>query len=833
MKPSSAPLSDSTGLDKLSGIVKRVTYHSVETGYSVLKVNPFNKPNEEISVTVHQSKVFAGATMDFYGTWTHHPSYGQQFKAVRTAERKPATAHALEKYLGSGLIKGVGPVTASRIVKHFGNQTMDIFEHHIERLTEVTGIAQLKLQSIQKAWVEHQEIRNVMLFLQSHNISTLFAVKIYKTYGNDAIRIVSDNPYRLAQDIYGIGFFSADKIALSLGLSTDSPQRIRAGIDHALQSAREEGHCYLTRPQILGEVRELLQLQDDAAIDHNLEVMEKADELKTRQLLDANLDLQTAYYAHSLFFDENYVATRVKTLVQNPMRAHPEKLKPPLNAFCQAHRIRLSEEQEASVLRMATERISILTGGPGCGKTTTTRALVGLLRSMNKSILLAAPTGRAAQRMSEVISTGEEKLEAKTIHRLLEYDPANGGFKRNEESPLDTDFLIVDECSMLDVHLAASVLRSVPRHAQLVMIGDADQLPSVGAGNVLKDIIESGAVPCLRLTKVFRQAQESLIIRYAHAINQGEIPKIDSPFRHPDLWNKQSDCLFIDSEEATQEQLRFISKVKKASAYQMPEENVGTAEEEAALYATGTSAQIPAKFSHVDVERLLETRTHSEELREVLKRVHPWSSLRYGLSAVDMVRRLYAEVIPRYFGKEEEIQILCPMTRGTLGTQNLNQVIQEAINPAVEGKAQLSLGGRIFRVGDRVIQKRNNYELSVFNGDIGRIVDLDNAEMTALVAFRNGSEIREVVYEREALPEMDLAYAITIHKSQGSEFGVVILPLVSQHFQMLFRNLIYTGLTRAKKLAVFVGTRTALQLAVSKQNTAIRQTALKFLLTHS
>jgi exodeoxyribonuclease V alpha subunit len=833
MKPSSAPISDTENLDKLSGIVKRVTYHSVETGYSVLKVNPFNKPNEEISVTVHQSKVFAGATMDFYGTWTHHPSYGQQFKAIRTSERKPATAHALEKYLGSGLIKGVGPVTASRIVKHFGTETMDVFEHHIERLTEVTGIAQLKLQSIQKAWIEHQEIRNVMLFLQSHNISTLFAVKIYKTYGNDAIQIVSDNPYRLAQDIYGIGFFSADKIALSLGLATDSPQRIRAGIDHALQSAREEGHCYLTKPQILGEVRELLQLQDEEAITRNLEVMEKADELKTRQLLDANLDLQTAYYAHSLFYDENYIATRIKALVEYRIRAHPEKLKQPLDAFCLAQGIRLSEEQEASVLRMATERISILTGGPGCGKTTTTRALVGLLRSMNKSILLAAPTGRAAQRMSEVISTGDEKLESKTIHRLLEYDPASGGFKRNEESPLDTDFLIVDECSMLDVHLAASVLRSVPRHAQLVLIGDADQLPSVGAGNVLKDIIESGSVPCMRLTKVFRQAQESLIIQYAHAINQGEIPKIDSPFRHPDLWTKQSDCLFIDSEEATQEQLRFISKVKKASAYPTMEESTGTAEEEAALYATGTSAQIPAKFSHVDVERLLEARTHSEELKEVLKRVHPWSSLRYGLSAVDMVRRLYAQVIPRYFGKEEEIQVLCPMTRGTLGTQNLNQVIQEAINPAKPGKAQLSLAGRIFRVGDRVIQKRNNYDLSVFNGDIGRIVDLDNEEMTAIVAFRNGSETREVIYERESLPEMDLAYAITIHKSQGSEFGVIIIPLVSQHFQMLFRNLIYTGLTRAKKLAVFVGTRTALQLAVSKQNTAIRQTALKFLLTHS
>lgn len=824
----SAIQTNSAHLDKLSGIVVRITFHSQESGYTVLKVNPLNRPGQEVAVTVHQSKVFAGATMDFFGEWITHPAYGPQFKAVSVVERQPATASALEKYLGSGLIKGVGPVTATRIVKHFGKDTLDVFENAIERLVEVEGIAELKLRSIQKAWLEHQEIRNVMMFLQSHNISTLFAVKIYKTYGNDAIRIVTENPYRLSGDIYGIGFFSADKVALSLGLAEDSPQRIRASIDHVLQSAREDGHCYLTQDQIVTGVRELILLDKPEATLENLGVMEKSDELKTRPILDENLDLKIAYYAHSLYFDENYIAARVKSMATERVKVNAAKIKEQLSIFCQERQIKLSEEQEESVLQMATKRLSILTGGPGCGKTTTTRALVGMLQAMGKKVLLAAPTGRAAQRMSEVIG-----LEAKTIHRLLEYDPVGGGFKRKEEDPLDTDFLIVDECSMLDVHLAASVLRSVPLYAQLVMIGDADQLPSVGAGNVLKDLIASNVVPCFRLTKVFRQAQESLIIRFAHQINQGQTPRIESPFNKPDLWSRRADCLFIDSEEATQEQLRFISKVKRIATYQQPDETEPlpmAAEDETELYSQGSSFSIPDKFSHVDVDRLLEAQNHSDELKEVLKRVHPWSSLRYGLSAAAMVEKLYKDIIPKYFGREAEIQILSPMTKGSMGTQNMNRVIQDAINPAGEGKAQLSMGGRIFRVGDRVIQKRNNYDLSVFNGDIGRIVGVDNEEMVCIVAFKNGDELKEVIYEREHLPELDLAYAITIHKSQGSEFEVVILPLVTQHFQMLFRNLVYTGLTRARKLAIFVGTRTALNLAVSKQNTAIRQTALQFLL---
>jgi exodeoxyribonuclease V alpha subunit len=824
-----------TESEKLSGIVKRITFHSAETGYTVLKVNSFQKPHEELTVVVHQSKVFAGATMDFYGEWTNHPSYGLQFKASKVIERKPATANALEKYLGSGLIKGVGPITAKRIVKHFGDKTLDVFESSIEKLTEVEGIAKLKLEMISKAWVEHQEIRNVMLFLQSHHISTLFAVKIYKTYGNEAIEIVTHNPYRLASDIYGIGFFSADKVAQSLGLAPDSPPRIRAGIEHVLQSAREEGHCYLTQPQIIQAVAELLNLPNLTAIETILLEMEKKEELKLRLLPDAQGVIQKCFYAHSLYYDEQYIATRVKQLAAQQIRLNPEHLRQDLEVFCQVNHITLSEEQQHSVRQIATHRLSILTGGPGCGKTTTTRALVGVLQFMSKRVMLAAPTGRAAQRMSEVIG-----LEAKTIHRLLEWDPAKGGFKRQEEDPLQTDILIVDECSMLDVHLAAALLRAVPPDCQLVLIGDADQLPAVGAGNVLKDMIASGVVPCLKLTKVFRQAQESLIITYAHQINRGEVPKIESPFHQPQLWKQKTDCLFIDSEEATQEQLKFISKVKRLTGeapnpvvkeynlLEEPAENYGQD-----LYLRGSNLDIPAKFSHVDIEALQKTRSHTEELKEVLKGVHPWSSLHYGLSAVGMIEKLYAAIIPKYYGQETEIQILSPMTKGSLGTGNLNKVIQEKINPAGMGKAQLTVGGRIFREGDRVIQKRNNYDLNVFNGDIGTVSRIDSEQMELWVSFKAGPELKEVGYEKEHMLELDLAYAITIHKSQGSEFQTIIIPVVTQHFGMLFRNLIYTGITRAKKLVVFIGTRKALALAVNKQNTAARQTALAYLLNQN
>lgn len=821
---------DGTGFIEvtLKGIVDRVTYHNSDNGFSILRVFPFNNPHQKETVSVHQTKVFAGATMEFVGSWKVHPQYGRQFHATKAIERKPATSAALEKYLGSGLIKGVGPKTAKSIVKYFGKKTLTVFEDDIERLTEVPGIARKKLEMISLAWSEHRAIRDVMMFLQTHGISTLFAVRIYKQYGDKAIAYVTEDPYRLAQDFYGIGFFSADKIALSIGLATDSPQRIMAGIKHVLAASRDFGHCYLTESQIGLQVKDLLQLDLGESLAGLLLQMAGDGQLMVRQLPGSVGELEACYYSKSLFYDELYVAKKVATLQDSP-QIDRSRVEGWVSRYCEVSGISLSDEQAAAVNRIVAEKFSILTGGPGCGKTTTTLVIVKLLEVMKLEVLLAAPTGRAAQRMTEVVGQ-----EAKTIHRLLEWQ--QGKFKKNEEDPLDCHFLIVDECSMLDINLTASLLKAVPHKSQVLFIGDADQLPSVGAGNVLKDMISSRKVPCFQLTKIFRQAQESLIIKYAHQINRGEMPYIDSPFKKPGLWQDKVDCLFLDSDEATKEQLSFVGKVKRLYDLKTADLEPET-EEGPGLYGFRTSErfvpyetelQIPKKFQHVNLDKVYESATRVEELLSVLKKVHPWSSLHYGLAAADIVKKLYLEWIPKYFGKNCEIQILSPMTRGSLGTGSLNSLIQESANPAKEGKSQLQIGDRILRVGDRVIHRRNNYDLGVFNGDIGIIKEIDSGELTCIIAFFPDG--REVSYQKDDIVELDLAYAITIHKSQGSEFEVVIIPILTQHFKLLFRNLIYTGLTRARKLAVFVGTRKALAMAVHNQDTSQRQTALKELI---
>ncbi len=823
--------------ERLKGVVDRVTFHNPDNGWSVLKVLPFDTPGARETVVVHQTKVFAGATMEFEGAWTMHPKFGRQFKAVHAREQKPATAGALEKYLGSGLIKGVGPKTAKKIVAFFGAQTLDVFETDISRLIEVPGIAEKKLQMISKAWQEHKSIREVMMFLQSHGISTLFSVRIYKEYGQNAIAWITENPYRLAADFFGIGFFSADKVALSIGLEHDSPQRIVAGIRHVLSAAREFGHCYLTAPQIQEQVEGLLDLDLSKKLNAMLTGMEDNRLLMRRDLADDNGCFVACYYARSLYFDEAYVAKRVAD--PGPVRSFDRtRIDRWVDLYCSRYEISLSPEQAAAVKGVVQEQFSILTGGPGCGKTTATRVMVRLLEAMGLKVTLAAPTGRAAQRMSEVIGKS-----AKTIHRLLGWKAQ--GFKKNEKNQLKTDFLVVDECSMLDINLTASLLKAVPSDSQVVFIGDYDQLPSVGAGNVLKDIIASKKIPCFRLTKVFRQARASWIIKFAHQINQGEMPWIKSPFKSPSIWRDGTDCLFIDSDEATNEQLGFINRVKRlyeasgmesalsasqGSDSQDPEqERLFEFRVDEACSPWETEIQVPKKFAHVDLTRLADTQTPVEELMAVVEKVHPWSSLHYGLSALDAVKKLYLEWIPKYLGQDAEIQILSPMTRGSLGTRSLNSEIQEHFNPMSQGKAQLTVGQRVFRTGDRVIHRKNNYDLGVFNGDIGIIDQIDTMDITCTVRFLPDNRI--VRYQQADIMELDLAYAITIHKSQGSEFEVVIIPVLTQHFKMLFRNLIYTGITRAKRLAVFVGTRRALAMAVKNKDISHRQTALRALLS--
>ena len=817
--------------ETLTGIVNRVTYHNPDTGWSVLRVQPFNSPQQQETVTVHQTKVFAGATMEFRGAWIIDNKYGRQFKANEAIEKKPATTAAIEKYLGSGLIKGVGPKTAKRIAKYFKEDTLVIFENDISRLTEVTGIAKKKLIMIETAWTEHRAIRDVMIFLQGHGISTLFAVRIYKKYGDKAIQMVTEDPYRLANDFYGIGFFSADKVALSIGLSIDSLQRMIAAIKHVLAASRDQGHCYLSEQQINAGIIALIDMDIGDRLPDYLEIMQKDDQLRTRDLINENSEC-VGYYSKTLFYAEETVANKLQEM-KGVVDGDQQRIASWVKRYCEKKSIQLSDEQTESVIGVVQNSFSILTGGPGCGKTTTTLVIVRLLEAMKKKVLLSAPTGRATQRMSEVIDR-----EAKTIHRLLEWK--GGDFQKNEEFPLEADFLIVDECSMLDISLTASLLKAVPHDCQVLFIGDPDQLPSVGAGNVIKDIISSGVLPCYRLTKVFRQAQASLIIKYAHQINQGQTPYIDSPFKKPEIWGDGSDCLFIDSDEATKEQLGFISRVKRYFDWKTAElEEISSIEgapfefrtQEEIKSAYEQEFVVPDKFSHVDLERLHQSEAQIDALKSVVKKIHPWSSLHYGLSAIDVVINLYLKWIPKAHGSGTEIQILTPMTRGSLGTVNLNKVIQQADNPPENGKAQIKVGERIFRVGDRVIHRRNNYDLNVFNGDIGKIVNIDNEGLTCIVSFYPDN--REFHYKKEDIMELDLAYAITIHKSQGSEFEAVIIPVLTQHFKMLYRNLIYTGLTRAKKLAVFVGTRKALSMAIRQQDTSLRQTALKELITNS
>lgn len=870
-------------LEKLSGIVERVTFHSPETGWTVIQVSPFRAPETRVTVTLHQAKVFAGASADFLGEWTEHPKYGEQFKCHQMIERKPASAAALEKYLGSGLIFGVGPKTARKIVKHFGDETLAVFEGSIERLKEVQGIAERKLETIAAAWSEHQAIRLVMMFLQEHGISTLFAVKIYQAYGDRAIEIVEGNPYRLAKDIYGIGFFGADRIAASLGFDPHGAPRLDAGIAHVLAASREQGHCFLTAEQVTTQTVSLLDLAEvpEAPLElaRALEVLAAKGEVRVRTLPMHALRRERAaeppkarpeeretgeirerggeateteptrvrcYYSRSLFRAEAVVAREIQRRVADRRVLDRARVERWLEAYCERSGLNLSDEQRAAVRGITGRGFAILTGGPGCGKTTTTRAVVRLALAMGERVMLAAPTGRAAQRMSEVVGR-----EAKTLHRLLEWNPSRNGFARDRENPLATDFLVVDETSMLDITLAASLLEATPESARILFVGDPDQLPSVGAGDVLADLLRTKSVARYALREVFRQARASSIVRHAHEIQRGVTPRIPSPIAAPELWRQQVDCLFLDAEEATQEQLRFVRRAKavieKTHSHQQSHllisdgQAVGWLEHAEGGVAVRPAApdrpeadaeifSIPKKFLSVDLERLAQTRGGVAEIREVLGRIHPDSVLHYDLSLVDAVRRLYTRTLPEKLGRGVEIQILCPMNRGRAGAVALNRIIQEAVTPAAPGRAELRFADRVLRVGDRVLQRRNNYQLGVFNGDIGRIVAADAEEMTCQVEFRAGGRSQIVSYTKADLVELSLAYAITVHKSQGSEFDAVIIPIVTQHYRMLFRGLVYTGLTRAKKLAIFVGERRALALAVANTNPATRQTALDFLI---
>ncbi len=702
-------------MDHLRCVIERITYQNPQNGYTVLKAAAKGY-TDLVTVVGTMPDTHVGSVLSLEGFWKVDAKYGRQFSVEKFEETLPATVYGIEKYLGSGLVKGVGPKFAKRIVQKFGKDTLDVIEEHPESLLEVEGIGKIRVERIKKSWEEQKEVKNIMLFLQSHEVSTAHATKIFKTYGSDSIKIVQDNPYRLADDIWGIGFKTADQIAEKLGIGKEKFVRLRSGILYTLNKLSEEGHCYAVREQLIRKAVELLEVEEPE-LEMTLDEM-----LRTRDVIQD----EEAIYLPPFYFSETGCAKRLIRLLlaERAVRLDADKI---LEQIAERSRISYDEIQLEAIRTAVSSKVMVLTGGPGTGKTTTVKGIISAYQMAGCRVLLAAPTGRAAKRMSEAAG-----MEAKTIHRLLEYKPPEG-YQKNEEHPLEGDVLILDECSMVDVMLMYNLLKALPDQMTLILVGDTDQLPSVGAGNVLKDIIASGRIPVVRLTRIFRQAEGSRIIMNAHRINRGEAIDMRG--------GKDADFFFASrdtNEEVVETLVRYCTK------------------------------NLP-QYYHVDAL--------------------------------------------------QDIQVLTPMQRGVCGAANLNQVLQEAMNPS---NVFLRRGGTQYRLRDKVMQIRNDYDKEVFNGDIGIISKVDMEERELIVDFDG----RAVTYDVSELDELTLAYATTIHKAQGSEYPIVVMPFTMSHFVMLQRNLLYTGVTRAKKILVLIGEKRAVYYAIKNMTTDSRNTKL-------
>lgn len=724
--------------DSLTGSVERITFYNPETNYCVLRLKPTQLPlgrDQLVTVVGNMPELQPGESVRLQGEWTRHPKHGRQFKAEIVTQERPATAEAIKLYLGSNLIKHVGPKTAERIVDYFGEETLDVLDRTPHRVREVPTVGEFRAQKIIEAWQEQQHIKEVMLFLQGHNIQTGLAVKIYKTYGDEAIPIVTRDPYRLSADIFGIGFRTADRIAQDLGLPADAPSRIGAGIAHALNEASSDGHVFLPRDTLVETAAEMLEVEPDT-VEAQLIRLAMQGEVKMEHIpIPDGLEQVEGVYLPPMYFSEKGSADRLRVMnavkmsrLEDLMRANWSHL---LSQTATGGGVTLNPQQQMAVQSALTHKISVLTGGPGTGKTTTLRAVIETLDRTEHSFMLASPTGRAAKRLSE--ATGHP---ARTIHRMLGFNPNEHGFNHNEDNPLDTDMVVVDEASMIDLVLFYNLLKAIRPDTHLLLVGDIDQLPSVGAGNVLNDVIRSGVGPVTRLNVIFRQAETSHIISNAHRINRGE---------SPDTSNNSED-FFVFVEEDPDRAAELLVDV--------------------------VQTRVPQKFG---------------------------------------------------FDPINDIQVLAPMYRGSIGVARLNDVLQEKLNGNASGrKAERRLAGKLFRVGDKVIQTRNNYDKDVFNGDIGRVYgfDMTNHVMTLEM------DGRLVQYDWSEADELTHAYCITVHRAQGSEYPVVVMPVVTQHYMMLQRNLLYTGVTRAKKLVILVGTRRAIAIAVGNDQVAQRWSAL-------
>ncbi len=717
-------------VDELEGTIERITYQNEENGYTIARLRRLSEPGE-VTVVGNLPGIVVGQMVKLTGTWVNHQQYGRQFEIEGFTFSQPVTPEGLKKFLGSGLIKGIGPVTASNIVEKFGLDSLEIIENEPHRLTRIAGIGEKKAAVIHAAWQDQKQIKEIMIFFQGQGISPFLAAKIYRQYGDKAVEIIRRNPYQLARDIQGIGFKTADDIAQKAGIARNDPYRVQAGILYTLGQLAEDGHCYAEKKQLISETSKILAIAAD-------EIEKQINAIQ--QDKDIIIDQQAVYLA-PYYYAEQIIAQKIASILSSRMdrlsifdNKSNTKLIAALDRFSPHP---LTGNQKDAILLALREKISILTGGPGTGKSTITGGLVQILRANGKSILLAAPTGRAARRLSQ--TTG---MEAKTIHRLLEFSPSyEGGFGRNEHNPLDADMIIIDESSMIDLLLFQHLISALQPGSHLLLVGDVDQLPSVGAGNVLRDLIESGIIPVTRLTEIFRQAEASHIITNAHRINQGQMPE----------FSRDIDDFFLFVENDSQKAADWVIELVKN--------------------------RIPARFGYDPIN---------------------------------------------------DIQVLTPIHRGPAGVAELNQRLQSALNPPAAVKAEFQQGSRYLRLGDRVMQIRNNYDRMVFNGDLGIIRAVDPEDQTTAIDFDG----RLITYDFSDLNEITHAYAISIHKSQGCEFPVVVVPIITSHYIMLQRNLLYTAVTRAKNLVVLVGSQRAIAMAVKNNRIVQRNTLLKKRLLH-
>jgi exodeoxyribonuclease V alpha subunit len=716
-------------MPSLIATLERITFHSQTDGYTVARVQPQGK-TYLVTAVGKLIGVQVGETLDMDGRWVEHPEHGRQFEIERFRSVLPATVEGIRRYLGSGLIKGIGPATAKRIVDTFGAETLQVIENEPERLRQVSKLGAKKIELVVQAWREQQQIKTIMLFLQELAIAPGLAVRIYKQYGDAALDMVRRSPYRLADDVYGVGFPTADRIAQAVGIPPDSPQRVGAGLRFALSRASEDGHCFLPWDELVARAAALLEVgEHDVAVA--LDASARLHEVHVEPV-----DGQRHVYLRPFFFAEQGTAARIQELQQAPSTIAPffrsANWGRVFGHLAERRAIDLTERQREAVVMALTEKVSVLTGGPGTGKTMTLRTLIMALEQRDYRYKLASPTGRAAKRLAE--ATG---ADAVTIHRLLEYSPfGGGGFRRGLDNPLEADIVVVDEASMLDILLAHHLLKAIAPSAHLLLVGDADQLPSVGPGRVLRDLLDSMALPSVHLDTIFRQAEGSGIIANAHRINNGEMPELEADW----------DDFFL--------------------------------------------------FPQPNAE-----------------------------ACATLVVDLVTQRIPRRFGLDPraDIQVLSPIHRGPAGVQNLNALLQEALNPARPGRAERRVGAVTFRVGDRVMQQRNNYDLEVYNGDIGEVTAIDDEEQRLVVRY-DGT--RPVAYDFSQLDELTLAYAISVHKSQGAEYACVVAPLLMQHYALLQRNLVYTAVTRARSIVVLAGDRRALATAIQNDHVAERYTGL-------